>query len=228
MEEYSYSCWREEFLYELGELRQKTKNRNLDKDPIIDIMTGENKITLNPNITEAAETHQSQFDRRVAAAKLLKGQAKIKMLKYAASKYPKVNEELNTAAYMAKATPKITGRTKVVSDIHLSKQPGRKSAEQIADEMKKLFLGNLKNYNPNYDFTGHTSDDNDVISNKAIKSESYNENDETFRQHSRERFTLESGDGTRKKRTSAVLKAMAALNKDVDPKAKKKKKKKTE
>ena len=223
-----YSCWREEFLYELGELRQKTKSKVTDKDPIIDIMKGKNKITIGPNVSESTETPQDQFDRRVAAAKLLKGQAKIKMLKYAASKHPKVNEELNTAAYMAKATPAITGRTKVMSDIHLSKQPGKGTAEMVRDRIRKLFLGDLKNYNPNYDFNGNTSDDNDVISNKAIKSESYDENDETFRQHSRERFSSDSGNETRKKRTSAVLKAMAALNKDVEPKAKKKKKKKTE
>ena len=226
MEEYEYSCWREEFLYELGELRQKTKNKITDKDPIIDVMppNKENKITIGPNVSESAETPQDQFDRRVAAAKLLKGQAKIKMLKYAASKHPKVNEELNTAAYMAKATPAITGRTKVMSDIHLSKQPGKGTAEMVRDKMRKLFLGNLKNYNPNYDFNGHTSDDNDVISNKAIKSESYD--DETFRHHSSGRTTnvsnSNSGDNTRKKRISAAL---TALNKDVEPKAEKKKKK---
>ena len=228
MEEYEYSCWREEFLYELGDLRQKTKSKNTDKEPIIDIMKGKNKITIGPNVSESTETPQDQFDRRVAAAKLLKGQAKIKMLKYAASKHPKVNEELNTAAYMAKATPAITGRAKVMSDIHLSKQPGKGTAEMVRDRIRKLFLGDLKNYNPNYDFNGNTADDNDVISNKAIKSESYDEDDETFRQHSRERFSSDSGNETRTKRTSAVLKALAAMNKDVEPKAKKKKKKKSE
>ena len=108
MEQYEYSCWREEFFYELAELRQKVKNKVKD-EPIIDIMKGENKITIGPNV-----------------------------------------------------------------------------------------------------------------------SESYDEGDETFRQHSRERFTAGSGDDARKKRTSAVLKAMAAMNKDVKPKAKKKKKKKSE
>jgi hypothetical protein len=229
MEEYEYSCWREEFLYELGELRQKTKSKIVDKDPIIDVMKGTNKITIGPNVSESAETPQEQFDRRVAAAKLLKGQAKIKMLKYAASKHPKVNEELNTAAYMAKATPAITGRTKVMSDIHLSKQPGKGTAEMVRDRMRKLFLGDLKNYNPNYDFNGDTSDDIDVISNKAIKSESF----DGHRHHSSGETTNVSNSSSeasaRKRRaTSAVLKAMAAMNKDVEPKAKKKKKKKSE
>jgi hypothetical protein len=103
MEQYEYSCWREEFFYELAELRQKAKNK-LKDEPIIDIMKGENKITIGPEV-----------------------------------------------------------------------------------------------------------------------SESYDEGDETFRQHSRERFTASSGDDARKKRTSAVLKAMAAMN---PPKGKKKKKKK--
>jgi len=102
MEEYEYSCWREEFFYELAELRQKTK-RKLEDEPIIDIMKGENKITINPDV-----------------------------------------------------------------------------------------------------------------------SESYDEENETFRQHSRERFSADSGNDSRKKRTSAVLKAMAAMN---SPKKKKKKKK---
>ena len=221
-----YSCWREEFLYELGELRQKTKKRN-DEDPVIDIMKGKNKITIGPNVSESTETPQDQFDRRVAAAKLLKGQAKIKMLKYAASKHPKVNEELNTAAYMAKATPAITGRTKVMSDIHLSKQPGKGTAEMVRDRIRKLFLGDLKNYNPNYDFNGNTADDNDVISNKAIKSESYD--DETFRKHSSGKTTSvsDSGGNTRR-RSNGLSAALAALNKDIEPKAKKKKKKKSE
>ena len=103
MEEYEYSCWREEFFYELAELRQKSKSK-LKDEPIIDIMKGENKITIGPEVTEA-----------------------------------------------------------------------------------------------------------------------YDEGDETFRQHSRERFTAGSGDDARKKRTSAVLKAMAAMN---TPKKKKKKKNK--
>jgi hypothetical protein len=103
MEQYDYSCWREEFFYELAELRQKSKSK-LKDEPIIDIMKGENKITISPEVTEA-----------------------------------------------------------------------------------------------------------------------YDEGDETFRQHSRERFTAGSGDDARKKRTSAVLKAMAAMN---TPKKKKKKKNK--
>jgi hypothetical protein len=103
MEHYEYSCWREEFFYELAELRKKVKNKVKD-EPIIDIMKGQNKITIGPNV-----------------------------------------------------------------------------------------------------------------------SESYDDGDETFRQHSQERFTSSSGDDARRKRTSAVLKAMAAMN---PPKAKKKKKKK--
>jgi hypothetical protein len=233
-----YSCWREDFLYELKDIRQKTKSKVTDKDPIIDIMKGKNKITIGPNVSESTETPQDKFDRRVAAAKLLKGQAKIKMLQYAASKYPKVNEELNTAAYMAKATPAITGRTKVMSDIHPSKQPGKGTAEMVRDRIRKLFLGDLKNYNPNYDFNGNTSDDNDVPnwsqdSPTNSTSASANESFEGHRHHSSGETTNVSNSSSeasaRKRRaTSAVMKAMAALNKDVEPKVKKKKKKKTE
>jgi hypothetical protein len=46
--EYEYSCWMEEFLYELGEKRRK----NEDRDTPVDILKGENTIKINPSITE--------------------------------------------------------------------------------------------------------------------------------------------------------------------------------
>jgi hypothetical protein len=222
MEEYEYSCWREEFLYELGELRQKAKKRN-DEDPVIDIMTGENKITLNPNITEAT--------------KILKEQAKIKILKYAASQYPKMNEEMNSASHMAKATPRITGHDKSSSDKNKLKQPGKYSAEFVRDEMRKMFAGS-RNYKLNSNLANVDADDNDVPkwtqdASTNSTSASSNESFDGHRHHSSGETTDVSNSSTeasaRKRRaTSAVLKAMAAMNKDVEPKAKKKKKKKSE
>ena len=45
-----YSCWREEFLCELGDIRRnKKKDKN---DRIVNVMTGTNKITLFPTIVE--------------------------------------------------------------------------------------------------------------------------------------------------------------------------------
>lgn len=46
-----FSCWREEFLYELGELRKKRKNKE-DEDYIVDVMKGKNKVTVGPDIRE--------------------------------------------------------------------------------------------------------------------------------------------------------------------------------
>ena len=233
-----YSCWREEFLYELGELRQKTKNK-LDKDPVIDIMPPgkENKITIGPNVTESTKTPQDLFDRRVIAAKLLKEQAKIKMLKYAASQYPKMNEEMNSASHMAKATPRITGHDKSSSDKNKLKQPGKYSAEFVRDEMRKMFAGS-RNYKLNSNLANVDADDNDVPnwsqdSSTNSTSASANESFDGHRHHSSGETTNVSNSSSessaRKRRaTSAVLKAMAAMNKDVEPKAKKKKKKKTE
>ena len=48
-----FSCWREEFLYELKELREKKKKD--DEDYIVDVMKkGKNKITIGPVVKEEA------------------------------------------------------------------------------------------------------------------------------------------------------------------------------
>lgn len=130
MEEYEYSCWREEFLYELGDMRQQSKNKkNLGKDPVVDVMKGKNKIILNPTVSEATETPQDKFDRLVAAASKLTGSAKIKMLKYAASKHPKMNEE-------------------VMCDERASREPGKGTAEMVRDRMSRMFTNTPDSYSP--------------------------------------------------------------------------------
>lgn len=190
-----YSCWREEFLYEIGTLRKKVKDK---EDKIIDVMRGKNAIKLNPSVTEVYDHNE-------------------------------LNESPNTASIFAKATPLLKLRTTPLSDIVLSKQPGKKRAEDIRDEMRKAFMGDLSDYRNNFDLSGHSSDDNDVNSNKSIKSEAYDDYDETFRQHSRERFTAGSGDEREKRRRAASLRVIAAMkemNKNVESSKKKKKKKK--
>lgn len=139
-----YSCWREEFLYELSSLRQRTKKRK-EEDKPIDLMKGDNnkRIKLNPNVME---NHR----------------------------YSQLNETTNGASIFAKATPLLKRRTTPLSDIHLAKQPGKKSAEKVTDEMRKLFLGDVDKFYSNYDLSGNASDDNNVDSNKAISSESLN------------------------------------------------------
>ena len=140
-----YSCWREEFIYELASLRQKSRKRKDKDDKPVDIMRGRNtgRIKLNPNVMEVHD-------------------------------YLNLNETTNGASIFAKATPPMKRRTTPLSDIHLAKQPGKKSVKQVADDMRKLFLGDRAGYYSNYDLSGHASDDNSVDSNKSIKSESYN------------------------------------------------------
>jgi len=89
-----YSHWREEFLYELGELRQKRKGK-VDKvvdEVIVDIMPKgkRNKITWGPKVTE-----QYQIDEmgsllatlgNIASAQLSKEKDKTGLLKSAISK----------------------------------------------------------------------------------------------------------------------------------------------
>ena len=48
-----YSCWREEFLCELGDIRRNKKKDKNDK--IVNVMTGTNKITLFPTIIEEVD-----------------------------------------------------------------------------------------------------------------------------------------------------------------------------
>ncbi len=48
----SFSCWREDFLYELGEMRKNKKSKRGEDDYIIDVMKGKNKITIGPVIKE--------------------------------------------------------------------------------------------------------------------------------------------------------------------------------
>jgi hypothetical protein len=49
-----YSCWREEFLYELGDMRRKKKNSKGGEDYIVDVMPEKktNTIIMNPTIKE--------------------------------------------------------------------------------------------------------------------------------------------------------------------------------
>ena len=61
-----FSCWREEFLYELGEMRRKNKKKD-DEDYIVDVMKGKNKITIGPKIKDTG----LQEGKRDAAANAL-------------------------------------------------------------------------------------------------------------------------------------------------------------
>lgn len=194
-ENYYYSCWREEFLCELSSLRQKSKQRKKTND-------------------------EKPVD-------VMRGRNSIKLNPNVTETYNQLylNESMNGASIFAKATPPMKMRTTPLSDIHLSKQPGKKSIDQLNKENRRLFLGDRSNFYSNYDLSGHVSDGSDLDSNKSIRSEAYDEDDETFRQHSRERFTAGSSDNETRKRRANVLKALAAMNQDVKKTKKKKKKK---
>lgn len=47
-----FSCWREEFLYELGDMRRKKKKDKDGEDRIIDVMKGTNTVVIGPDIKE--------------------------------------------------------------------------------------------------------------------------------------------------------------------------------
>ena len=56
-----YSCWREEFLCELGDIRRKKKKDKDDK--IVNVMTGTNEITLFPTITNEEVDNEGGMSR---------------------------------------------------------------------------------------------------------------------------------------------------------------------
>ena len=69
-----FSCWREEFLYELGELRKNKKNKKMkngDEEKIIDVMSGKNKIVIGPKIDEQLDIVEARKREKIANAVLL-------------------------------------------------------------------------------------------------------------------------------------------------------------
>ena len=72
-----FSCWREEILYEIAELRQKSKKGKEPKDKIIDVMKGTNKITIGPNLKEnyLEERKRDQLANAVLATSFALGAA---------------------------------------------------------------------------------------------------------------------------------------------------------
>lgn len=187
-----FSCWREEFLFELGTLRKNIKNKKT-----IDIMKrGKNKVVISPSVTE-------DFNH-----------------------YEQIKETTNTASIFAKATPPLKKRTTPMSDVYLSGQPGRGTAETVQQKMRKLFLGDRSDFTTNYDLSRNDSKRHII---PHLNKEAYDEDDGTFRHHSSGTTLAVTSPGqsqTRRTGTSAVLRAMAAMNKDVVPPKKKKKKKK--
>ena len=61
-----YSCWREEFLCELGDIRRKMKKDKDDK--IVNVMTGTNKITLFPTIIEEVDNEGGMARNELSTA----------------------------------------------------------------------------------------------------------------------------------------------------------------
>jgi hypothetical protein len=208
----NYSCWREEFICELGEIRRNKKKDKEDK--IIDVMRGKNTIIINPNVTEQMlplETSQGRFDRLVAASAKLSPSAKVTMLKYAAKNYPNkspsVSEKYEADEEGSMANNELATIERAVLNL---KKKIKGSNQQIPAWVQSKITKSA-------DYIDTAAD--------YMMGESYDDEDETFRQHSKEKFSSDSGPSERSKRTSSVLKLMAQMNKDTSSKGKKKKKK---
>ena len=62
-----YSCWREEFLCELGDIRRGKKEKDKN-DKTVNVMTGTNKITLFPTITEEVDNEGGMARNELSTA----------------------------------------------------------------------------------------------------------------------------------------------------------------
>lgn len=77
--EESFSCWREEFLYELGEMRRNKKQKEAE-ERVIDVMKGQNKITIGPNESETGINEGRKLSRLKTTVKKIAQKAEIPLL----------------------------------------------------------------------------------------------------------------------------------------------------
>jgi len=78
-DEETFSCWREEFLYELGEMRRNKKEKDA-KERIIDVMKGQNKITIGPNESETGINEGRKLSRLKTTVKKIAQKVEIPLL----------------------------------------------------------------------------------------------------------------------------------------------------
>lgn len=199
-----FSNWREEFIIEIDGKKNKEK--------IVDVMRGKNKIVINPNMNEE---NIQEIAPLIGILARLAGSAVARGI----------------AARGAGFAARGALRKKAVDFV--SQKGGEMTADMVQKRFKKKFKNEdeeieegfalmqskiTKAANHLYTVAGYMVDENEKI------TESYD--DETFRQHSRETFSSHSPSELRA-RTASVLKKMKEMNANVEkPKKKKKKKKK--
>ena len=230
-----YSNWRDELLTEQGLIIEiddfglKDNEKGKEKKKIIDVMKGKNKIDINPNETSVKEavdnpdTQQNPNQEDNLQKKQKAIQRQILMKKIQSLSVPGATDI--TASYnpmIGEAYKDEEGgmARNELSTIERAVKSLRKKIKSNKQQLPAWVQSKITKAADHID----TVADYMMGESETVK-EAYDDENETFRQHSRERFTAGSSDSDRAQRTSRVLQKIKELNKDAEPKKKKKKKK---
>jgi len=227
-----YSNWREEFLYEIDKKFDKGQKKD-----VVDVMKGKNKIEINPNeisvkeaVDQTSATQNQQKQQNTQQIQQQQIQTRNQMT--IQQKQQALQQKLQQIAKQKLSLEK-QGKLAIPSsyaEAYKDEEGGmaRNEISTIERAVKSL-RGKIKSDKqqlPAWVQSKITkaADHIDTVADYMMGEtepvkESYNEGDETFRQHSRETFATHKPSATRE-RTSRVLQKMKELNKDAKKKNK--------
>ena len=222
-----YSNWREEFLFEIDDFGLKDNKKEKGETKIIDVMKGKNAIDINPNETSVKEevsgvdtqqnpNHANDLEKKQKAI-----QRQILLKKIQSLSVPGPTDI--TASYDSR-----------IQEAHKDEEGGMANNElSTVERAIKSLRKKIKSNNQQLpawvqskitkaaDYIDTAAD---YMSGETESvEEAYDDENETFRQHSRERFTSGPADDDKAQKTARILQRMKEMNKDAKPKKKKKK-----
>ena len=228
-----YSNWREEFIYEIDD---KFDGKQKKKD-IIDVMKGKNKVEINPNETSVKEavdqTDTSQKQQNTQQIQQQQVQTKNQTLLQ--QKQQALQQKLQQIAKQKLSLEK-QGKLAVPgtqAEAYRDEEGGM-ARNELATMERAVKSLRKKIKSPNQQLPAwvqskitKAADHIDTVADYMMGEtepvkEAYDDENETFRQHSRERFTAGPADDDKAQRTSRILQRMKEMNKDAKPKKKKK------
>ena len=224
-----YSNWREEFLFEIDDFGLKDNKKEKGEKKIIDVMKGKNKIDINPNETSVKEevsgvdTQQNPNQANDLEKKQKAIQRQILLKKIQSLSVPGPTDI--TASYDPRIEEAYKDEEGGMSRNELStvERAIKSLRKKIKSNNQQLPAWVQSKITKAADYIDTAAD---YMSGETEQvKEAYDDDNETFRQHSRERFTAGPADDDRAQRTSRIFQRMKEMNKDAEPKKKKKKKK---
>lgn len=227
-----YSNWREEFLFEIDDFGLKDNKKEKGEIKIIDVMKGKNTIDINPNETSVKEevsgvdTQQNPNQANDLEKKQKAIQRQILLKKIQSLSVPGPTDI--TASYDPRIEEAYKDEEGGMSRNELStvERAIKSLRKKIKSSNQQLPAWVQSKITKAADYIDTAADY--MSSETEPVEEAYDDENETFRQHSRERFTAGPADDDQAQRTSKILQRMKEMNKDAKPKKKKKKTKITE